>query len=390
MLKPSRRQFAVLLLALVLLGGWLLLRNGSGGDDASAPVAEVVTGSVEEVVTAQGKLEPKEYVDVGAQVSGQLKKIHIEIGDVVKKGDLLAEIDPRVYESRVEASRARLRTLEAQRAEAAAQAVFAKQQFDRNKRLIGIKAISQEALEESQTGLKVADSGVSALKAQIDEVKSTLSGDEANLSYTKIFAPMDGTITTQPTREGQTVNASQSAPVIVQVANLDLMTVRAQVAEADVMQLTPGMEVSFTTLGGSDKRWKGRVDQILPTPETINDVVLYNALVDVENKERQLMTGMSTQMFFELGKAENVPVIPVSALGKRLREQDNEKGQAYVVRVKSGGSTAERTVHIGRMSRSVAEVRDGLAVGDKVALPPKQQPTGTRQGGGPGMRGPRL
>lgn len=331
-------------------------------------VATVSVGDIEEAVTAQGKLETKEYVDVGAQVSGQLKKIHVEIGDTVKKGDLLAEIDPRVYESRVAADQAQLKTLQAQLAEQQAQIVLARQVNDRNKRLIKSNAVSQEVLEDSDSSLKVALARAASLRAQIEQAQSTLNGDETNLSYTKIYAPMDGTVVSQTAREGQTLNASQQAPVIVQIADLNAMTVRAQVAEADVMRLKPGTPVYFTTLGSLDRRWEGTVRQILPSPEVINDVVLYNALVDVDNRDRQLMTGMSTQMFFVLNKAINVPLIPIAALGKRLPGEDANDNEAYSVRVRTPAGTVDRTILVGLVSRTKAEVRSGLRAGEEVEL----------------------
>ncbi|MBI1275746.1 efflux RND transporter periplasmic adaptor subunit [bacterium] len=396
-MKKSRKLWIILCLLLLAGGAWWKFGPGLDDEDVqNSRTVKVTRETIEETVTAQGKLEPKEYVDVGAQVSGQLKKLHVEIGDVVKKGDLLAELDPRVYESRVEGDKARLRTLEAQLNQQKAQAVFAGQQYERNKRLMEAKAVSQEALQESLSALKVADAGVASSKAQIEEINSTLEGDMANLSYTKIYAPMDGTVVLQPTREGQTVNASQTAPVIVQLADLDVMTVKAQVAEADVMRLKEGMEVSFTTLGNLERRWKGKLWQIQPSPEVINDVVLYDALIDVDNKDRQLMTGMSVQVFFELQRADNVLTIPVEALGKRVKAQDSEQlGQAYMAHVKDGKKTTDKLVHIGLMSRTQAEVKDGLTENDELVI--RQRPTGNKQTGGKaaggrsGMRGgPRL
>lgn len=353
--------------------------SGTGESEETAGVAvsfvPVARGMVEENVTAQGKLEPREYVDVGAQVSGRVENIHAEIGDTVKAGDILATIDPRVYTARVQASEARLKTLEAQLTEQQAQIAFARQQHARNQRLIKVDAVSKEALQDTETALKVAEARAESLKAQIDEAQSTLDGDRTNLGFTKIYAPISGTVVQQTTKEGQTVNASQTAPVIVQLADLDVMTVRAQVAEADVMRLKEGMDVNFTTLGNMDRRWKGTVRQILPTPETINDVVLYNALVDAKNEDRQLMTGMSTQMFFELGKASDVLVIPSLALGEKLPPGTCEKGQGYSVRVKQGkDDMQEKPICIGLMSRSDAEVLSGLAEGEEVAVPVRNEP----------------
>lgn len=143
---------------------------------------------------------------------------------------------------------------------------------------------------------------------------------------------MAGTIVSQSVKQGRTINANQTAPVIVRVANLSVMTAKARVAEADISKLSEGMPVYFTTLGSKDRKWEGTVRQILPTPETINDVVLYNVLVDANNEDGRLMTDMTAQMFFVLGKADNVPLVAVSALQKRIPEQDTDKGQAYEVR----------------------------------------------------------
>jgi macrolide-specific efflux system membrane fusion protein len=361
----------LILLSCVAGGGWyFFLRDAPGAaqENAFRSVA-IEKGNLENVVTAQGKLEPRDYVDVGAQVSGQLKKVHVEIGDVVEAGQLLAEIDPEIYESRVKADEARLKTLAAQMAEQTAQLSSAKLKLERNQKLIKSKAISQDVFEDAETTFKIAEAQIQSLQAQIEEAQSTLEGDKANLGYTTIYAPMAGTVVLQSSQEGQTLNASQSAPILVQLANLDTMTVRAQVAEADVMSLKAGLPVYFTTLGDQDRKWNGTVRQILPSPETVNDVVLYNVLVDVDNTDRRLMTGMSTQMFFVLGKAQDALLIPVAALGKRVPDQDNEKGKAYMVRVMRGKSMQDSIVHIGLMDRVQAELVSGLALGDKVALP---------------------
>ncbi|ANE57806.1 efflux transporter periplasmic adaptor subunit [Methylomonas sp. DH-1] len=326
----------------------------------------VSLGDIEENVTAQGKLEPKEYVDVGAQVTGQLQKIYVKIGDDVRAGQLLAQIDPRIYAARVAADEANIKNLQAQLAGQQAQVVFAQQQYDRNRELLQSQGVSVQDFQNSEFTLKNAKATAAAIQAQIEQVESTLNGDKTNLGFTKIFASMDGTMVDQKAREGQTLNANQTTPTILQLAKLDTMTVRAQVAEADVMRLSRDMAVYFTTLGSGERRWQGKVRQILPTPEVINNVVLYNVLVDVDNRDRQLMTGMSTQMFFVLGKAEQVPLLPVNALGQRLRGEDQGRGQAYKVKLVSGADVQEKTVHIGLRTRRFAQVLDGLALGDRV------------------------
>lgn len=373
--RSQRRLLAALLAATLLAGGAAVWHR-------DAPVAlppdlafeTVQRREVTETVTAQGKLEPKSYVDVGAQVSGQLSRLHVEIGDVVQKGQLIAEIDPRIYAARVESDQARIASLTAQLAQQEAQRQNLALIHRRNLGLIGERAVSQEQLEQSEADLRVAEAAVRSIAAQIDEARSTLDGDRTNLGYTKIYAPMTGTVVSQTSREGQTLNANQLAPVIVQVADLDTMTVRAQVAEADVMRLRVGTDVEFTTLGALERRWHGQVRQVLPSPEVINDVVLYNVLVDVDNRDRQLMNGMSTQIFFILGRVENGLAVPTSALGRRRPEQDQNDSQAYEVRVREGDRLATRVVQVGHMSRQWAEVRQGLAEGEAVAVPRRAAP----------------
>ncbi|MCQ8117156.1 efflux RND transporter periplasmic adaptor subunit [Methylomonas rosea] len=375
------------------LGGWHFLKQPKNADQDHVDSVEVTLGDLEENVTAQGKLEPKEYVDVGAQVTGQLQKIYVKIGDNVQAGQLLAQIDPRIYAARVAADEANIKNLQAQLAGQQAQVVFAQQQYDRNRELLQSKGISVQDFQNSEFTLKNAKATAESLQAQIEQVQSTLNGDKTNLGFTKIFASMDGTMVDQKAREGQTLNANQTTPTILQLAKLDTMTVRAQVAEADVMRLRSDMPVYFTTLGSGERRWQGTVRQILPTPEVINNVVLYNVLVDVDNRDRQLMTGMSTQMFFVLGKAEQVPLIPVNVLGPRQRNQDQNDGHAYQVKVLTEQGPQDKIVQIGLRTRRFVQVLAGLAAGDRVQIPAGKEDKAKnrkKDQGYPGAGVPRL
>ncbi|CAG7856817.1 partial Macrolide export protein MacA, partial [biofilm metagenome] len=346
---------------------------------------------IEENVTAQGKLEPKEYFDVGVQVTGQLQKIYVQIGDNVTAGQLLAQIDPRIFAARVKADEANIKNLQAQLVGQQAQIVFARQQFERNRVLLKNNGVSQFEFQNSEFTLKSAIATADSLKSQIQQVQSTLAGDKTNLGFTKIYASMDSTVVDQKAREGQTLNANQQTPTILQLAKLETMTVRAQVAEADVMRIRPDMPVYFSTLGAGERLWQGQVRQILPTPEIINNVVLYNVLVDVDNHDRQLMTGMSTQMFFVLGNAKQVPLIPVGALGIRMPEEDNKYGTAYKVKEIYGKNEKEKIVHIGLKNRRFAEIRDGLAVGAKLQILVRSNIDATKKDRGyPGAKTPRL
>ncbi len=367
-----RKKIAATLLLLVVLAGagygaWSYFTPAADEKAETHPV-KIVRGDIEDVVTAQGKLEPREYVNVGAQVSGQLEKLYVDIGDTVKAGDPIADIDPEIYESQVAGDEARLKTLTAQRAEQEALLEQAKRNRLRNEKLAKQKAISQEVFDDSDTEVKIAEAKLSSLDAQIEEASSTLEGNKANLNYTKIFAPIAGTVVTLSAREGETLNANQTTPTIVQLADLDTMTVKAQVAEADITRIAVDMPVYFTTLGARERKWTTTVRQILPTPETINDVVLYNVLADVDNKDRQLMSSMSTQMFFVRGQAQNVLVIPVTALGKRVSKEDSEAGQAYEIQLITAKGFVKKIIHIGLSDRTNAEVTAGLKEGDEVLV----------------------
>lgn len=370
-LPKTKRSKLIGVLAVVVLaaGGWYWYSAAAQRPERQTlrPIP-VTRGTIEELITAQGKLEAKQYVDVGTQVSGQLKKIHVDIGDTVTKGELLAEIDPRVYQAQVEAGEAGLNSLRAQLNQQKAEAVLAEQNLKRNQNLIAVNAVSQQALQETESQAEVEKAQVNSIIAQIQQTESNLKASRTNLSYTKIYAPMAGTVTTLPTKEGQTLNANQTAPTIMQVANLDLMTVRAQVAEADVNRLKENMPAYFTTLGDSEQRWQGKVRQIQPSPQIVNDVVLYDVLIDVKNEGRKLMTGMTTQVFFIFGKAQNAVTIPAEALNRRAPKEDNDKGKAYRVTVATEEHREQRVIHVGLQTRTQAEVIDGLKEGEQILV----------------------
>jgi membrane fusion protein, macrolide-specific efflux system len=354
--------------------------------DTTIVTAPVTRGDVVDTVSALGNLQPRDYVDLGAQVSGQLKTIHVEVGQEVKAGELLAEIDPVVLNAKVLAGRAQLAGLKAQLVDKEAQRDLANQTLERQSRLVATKAVSETTFETAEATARSAGAQVDMLKAQIEQTQSTLSGDEATLGYTKIFSPMNGTAVSINARQGQTLNTNQSAPIIMRIADLSTMTVWTQVSEADVPKLKIGMKAQFTTLGSGNRRWEGTLAQVLPTPEVVNNVVLYTALFDVANPRQELMTQMSAQVFFVVAEAHDVLTIPASAL------QQARPGRGdTTVKVKTAFGTEARKVDVGVQTRVLAEIKSGLQEGDVVV-------TGTRAagggeapgGGGGGQRGMRL
>ena len=330
-----------------------------GPEEISYRTAPAARGTIEQTVTALGSLQPKIYVDVGAQVSGQLKNVHVEVGDTVKQGDLLAEIDAKVYETEVAAARARLSDLKSQLAGAEAELVLARRQYARNLDLAKIDAVSRDVLDTSETSVKTIAARIGSLKAQIEQQNSTVEGGETNLGFTRIYAPIDGTVTAQQTLQGQTLNANQTAPTIMTVSDLATMTVEAQVAEADVGKLEADMPVYFNTLGAAERRWNSTVRQILPTPEIVNEVVLYTVLVDIANPDGRLMKDMTAQVFFVLGRAEDAIIVPLSAVTEG-------RDGAATVSVMGERGPEERNVELGLTNRMNAEIVSGIEEGERV------------------------
>lgn len=384
--RTPRRHltWVVLMTGLLVAGlGFTIERYLHGSEQVSLRTAVVERGDVERTVTALGKLKPKDYVDVGTQVSGQLRRVHRKIGDRVQKGELIAEIDPTVYEIRVRNTAANLENLRAVRQQQQAELELARKQLVRSRNLGTSRAISEQSLEEAEAAVQVAEARLAATAAQIKAAEATYAGDQANLGYTKIYAPISGTVVSESAVEGQTVNASQSAPVIVRVADLETMTVWAEVSEADVVKLRPDLPAYFTTLGMPERRWEGTVRQIMPTPEIVNDVVLYNVLIDVDNREQLLMSEMTVQVFFLLEQARDVPLVPTAALQPGT-DGAPDRGR---VQVMGSGGPIEREVRLGVRSRSLAEVIEGLAPGDVVVL---GSAAATGPAPGAPRRGPRL
>jgi macrolide-specific efflux system membrane fusion protein len=415
----SKKRVAALalipLIAVAAAGAWIKFHPKA--DPAARWVtATVGQGDLEDTVTALGNLQPVTFVDVGAQVSGQLTKINVAAGQKVKQGDLLAEIDPTLAEAKVNADSAALANLQAQLIDRRAQLDLSREQLKRQQNLMKDNATSEDALQVAATAVQSNTALIAALEAQAKEAQSTLSADQTSLGYTKIYAPMAGTVVQLAAQQGQTLNATQSTPVILRIANLATMMVWTQVSEADVPRLRVGMPAYFTTLGDQSHKWRGKLLQILPNPEVVNNVVLYPALFQVANPDGKLMSQMSAQVFFVVASVKNAVTVPVAALhrpgddaGKGAADpdmqdpngedpDDTEDGPSpsassaeadaampYFVRVlNAGGHTMRRQVWIGVNNRVSAEVLDGLAPGDVVVVGRRDDggsngPTGIRK-----------
>lgn len=378
----------LLVLALATLLWWGFFRTVE-----TIQTTAVRRGSIENAVTALGVLQPQRYVDVGAQVSGQIRRIAVRPGDKVSKGDLLLEIDPAIQQATVQTNRATLASLRAQLAEQQAQHDFAHQQAARQQQLAAEEATKLEDVQNAQLQARVAQARIDSLKAQIEGAASTLTGNEALLSYTRIYAPIAGTVVTLDAREGQTLNATYQTPNVMRIADLSRMTVWTEVSEADVGRIRPGMPTYFTTLGlqdqdGSPRRWQGQLRQILPAPPTApgavpatgqnappaGKVVLYTALFDVDNQDGALMPQMSAQVFFVAAAAKDVLVVPLAALGPA---KSGPTGH-FTAKVLTSEQVQTREVRIGVRDRLLGEALDGLNEGDQLVTGIQQEQASKR------------
>ncbi|MCH8501211.1 MAG: efflux RND transporter periplasmic adaptor subunit [Aliidiomarina sp.] len=381
-MKKKGRSWLWMVIIVVVAGAtaaWWFWPEDDGQQRMNTSKVEV--RDIEVVVTATGRLQPLDFVDVGAQVSGQLERIHVEVGDFVEAGDLLAEIDATVLEARLDGVRAQLRFQQAQLRERQASLDLALINLNRQQRLLADNATSEELVQSAEATARAESARLDAVQAQIEQTESSLRADEANLNYTRIFAPMSGTVTSIVARRGQTLNAAQTTPTILTIADLSVMRVEAQVSEADISRLRDEMPVYFTTLGNRGQRWYSTLELIEPTPRVENNVVLYNALFDVPNEDGRLLPQMTTQVFFVVASAEQVLSVPAGA----VRPTGRGQGSVQVLR---NGVVETVNVQIGISDRVYIEIKSGLNAGDEVIIPAQQaMPGGMPPGAARMMRG---
>jgi membrane fusion protein, macrolide-specific efflux system len=324
--------------------------------------ASVERGNIENSVVAAGIIQPIRYVDVGAQTSGLLKSLKVKRGDQVEAGQLLAEIDSVLTQTAITSAEATLENMTSQHSLKQAQLVLAKLQRNRNDSLFSYHSISASDHDITQANYDVAFADVASLSAQMKQATASINTAKANLGYTKIMAPIAGEVVSISLLEGQTLNANQQAPNILRLADISTVTVWAQVSEADIVRVKPDQDVYFTILGDTT-RWNGKVRQILPTPELINNVVFYDVLFDIPNPERELKIQMTAQVFIVLEQAKSVLLVPSAAIGNA-----NEGAEIKVKILKSNGDTELRTIKVGIKSEISAEVKSGLKEKELVVI----------------------
>lgn len=414
-IKPAKIIVAVVCLLAIAVTAWYFFKPQQ--QQPQYITSEVTRGDIEDSVLATGVLEATKMVSVGAQVSGQVKKMYVKLGDPVKQGQLIAQIDSIRQENDLKTAEASIKNQQAQLAVKQANLAKVQSEYQRQQAMYAQDATSRTELESALASYKTAQAEILAINAQIEQSRLTLATAKEDLGYTQIIAPMDGTIVAIVTEEGQTVNANQSAPTIVKLAKLDTMTIKAEISEADVMKVEQGQIVYFTTLGNSDKKHYAKLRQVEPAPDSINTetsntssssstAIYYNALFDVPNEDGKLRIDMTAQVYIILNEAKNVLTIPAAAIqssnrsqakrsdtaqeqtaksstdqtqtdrSKRLELSAEEKslieqGKASLsmVRVVQADGTAKpQAVLVGLNNRVTAQIIKGLKQGDQVVI----------------------
>ena len=451
--KNSAIKWGIIALVIIALGvlAYKTLKPKEVTPNYLTATAEI--GDIEHNVMASGKVKALNTVDVGAQVSGEVTRLFVEVGDEVQKGDLIAQIDQVTQKNSLSNEQASLEqseaALQSARAESlsrqaglkSAQADLASRQaelrqaqadFSRLQGLLAIDAISQQDYDTQGTKVQTAQAAVANARASIDTAKAAIATTAANinsqqaalrksqtnvstaqedLSYTTIRAPMSGTVVSVTTEQGTTVNANQSAPTIVTLADLSTVRINAQISEADVINVKAGLPVYFNIIGNPDQKYDSILKAIEPAPEKISDTsstdaaIYYVGYIEVPNTERRFRIDMTAQVYIIINQAKDALLIPSAALqpasktgksknSKNLTtknttanaDNDSTATMANVRVLKADGTVVEQAVTFGINNRVNAEILSGLKKGDEVILSEEEPDSGSKGGGGKGGR----
>jgi HlyD family secretion protein len=339
-MNKKRSLIAIIVIALLSVAGVLVYRVAYAKEAPAYRFATVQRGNIQSTVSATGTLNAVTTVSVGTQVSGQVSDLLVDFNDQVKKGQLLARIDPTLAQQAVIDAQANVE-------KAQAEALQASRDYNRNRELTNAGLVAKSAFEQSQSSLQVAQAGVKSARIALDRARQ-------NLAYTNIYAPIDGVVVERNVQQGQTVAASLSAPQLFLIANdLSQMQILAQVGESDIAQIKEGQPVEFTVQALQGQTFKGIVKQVRLQSATQDNVVNYTVVVSVANPQGKLLPGMTARASFLTKSAENVLRVPnaalrfkpsvmpsrggsLAALGMTRLYTVDAKGQLQAIRVRTG------------------------------------------------------
>lgn len=328
----------------VLTTGTIAVTNSKQVKYKTKPIERC---TITEVVEASGTINPVNTVSVGSTVSGLIKEIYVDYNDVVKKGQILAQIDPANFEATVQQNQAQINNARANLAKLQAIANYDQKQYVRYKNLYSKNFVAKSELDEKLSTYQSDLAQINAAKAQISQYQATLKTALTNLGYTKIIAPVDGTVISREIDLGSPVAASFQAPELFTIAqDLTKMQIEVSVSEADIGRVEEGQDVTYTLDGYPDSTFTGKVTQVRLSPTTESNVVTYTVIVDVNNEDLKLKPGMTANVSIITDKSENVLCVPNMALkftpdinGPKYKNQGIwilEKGKPKRVEIETG------------------------------------------------------
>ena len=433
--KNKRRIVAALAALLVAAGGVLVWRLVWGRSDGPVEYQTVVAerDSLSAQVTASGTLSPLVTVQVGSQVSGRILELKADFNSRVEKGQIIARIDPQLFQTEVAKARANHNSARAQVTRAEAELAQANRNHDRTSSLAQQQLVAKADVDSSLAASQTAQASVAAARAMLSQAKAAVEQAETNLALTTIVSPISGIVISRNVDVGQTVAASLQAPTLFTIAeDLAKMEVHTSVAESDVGRLSAGMPVEFTVDAHPSERFKGTVKEVRYAPQTVQNVVTYDAVVSVDNSDLKLRPGMTADVTFLIEKRDAVVVVPNTALRfrppqkvldeigwKPPDERRSERGRAAPdgpprdqARVRGAGAPPDKgarrergaasrrlvwklgkdgvpapaMIEIGISDGKMTEVVSGVSEGETVivGVVGAEQPSAQPGGGGPG------
>lgn len=359
----------LILLLMVLAASGAYFFTQQQGKAITYLTETVQKGNLEKSVIATGSVRALQRVEVGAQASGKIEKIHVTLGQQLKAGDLIAEIDSQTQRNALETAQAKLASYQAQFKAKTVTYEIAKANFERNQTLYRQKSTSLAELDSAKNTLASAEAAIKEVAAAIKQAEIEVNTAQTNLGYTKIHSPIDATVISIPVSEGQTVNANQTTPTIVQVADLSKMLIKLEISEGDITKVTTGMKVRFTTLSDPDKPYHSTISSIDPALTTLTDneytesvantkAVYFYANSVVDNPDNKLRIGMTAQAQIQVAKIENALLVPTMTLKR--------EGRNTFVEVLIDGKAEKREVKIGLNDDHRTQILSGLSEGEKV------------------------
>lgn len=361
------------------------------GNKVQYQTKELQRCTITQVVEASGTINPVNIVSVGSTVSGLMKAIYVDYNSEVKKGQLLAQIDPATFQAQVDQNQAQINNAQANLAKLNAELAYAQKTYQRYKNLYDKNFIARSELDQAESDYLSKRASVTAQKASISQAKASLNTSLTNLGYTKIIAPVDGTIIKRAIDVGQPVAASFQAPELFTIAqDLKKMQIEVNVSEADIGKVKEGQQAEYTLDGYPDAIFKGEVTQVRLNSTTTSNVVTYTVIVSVDNEDLKLKPGMTANVSIITSRNKDVLCVPSVAL-KYTPETTGQKYKQQGVWILENNEPVRIPVKEGASDDSnVQIITNKLKVGDKVIIGStgksgKNMPQGKRRGGPPGM-----